>query len=100
MHAIHLSAHTAVPVFFFISAFLLAQDSRSSFRTLLGRKARRIAVPLLFWMFASLAFRVWKEGALTSGMVKSFLLFDISGQFYFVFVLLVFTVAFHFVSDW
>ena len=41
-----------------------------------------------------------KEGALTSGMVKSFLLFDISGQFYFVFVLLVFTVAFHFVSDW
>lgn len=100
MHVIHLFAHTAVPVFFFMSAFLLAGDTSPSFGTFLIRKARRVAVPMAFWMCAALAYRAWREGGLDHALVKSFLYFDIAGQFYFLVVLLFFTVAFYFLLRW
>ncbi len=100
IHVIHLVAHTAVPVFFFISAFLLSRDRSVSFGSFLTRKARRIYVPLIFWMLASLAYEVWQQGGLTAQMLKDFALFNISGQFYFVIVLVIFFVAFYFVREW
>jgi peptidoglycan/LPS O-acetylase OafA/YrhL len=100
IHAIHLFANTAVPVFFFISGFLLPRDRSPSFGAFLVRKARRIYVPLLVWMVASLLYQVWQQDGLTGEMLKDFALFNISGQFYFVIVLLIFTVAFYFVRTW
>jgi peptidoglycan/LPS O-acetylase OafA/YrhL len=100
IHLIHMFGHTAVPVFFFVSAFLLSRDRSPSFGSFLARKARRIYVPLLFWMLASLAYGIWRQGGLTGQMIKDFALFNISGQFYFVIVLVIFFVAFYFVRGW
>ncbi|MEO9255371.1 MAG: acyltransferase [Tepidiformaceae bacterium] len=100
IHLIHIFAHSAVPVFFFISAFLLSRDRSTSFASFFTRKARRIYVPLMFWMLASLAYQVWQQGSLTVQMLKDFALFNISGQFYFVIVLVIFFVAFYFVRHW
>jgi len=101
MHVIHFFAHTAVPVFFFVSAFLLARDRSPSFGNFARRKLLRVCVPLLFWMAAALLYHVWHDGnGLTPGLVNGFLLFDVSGQFYYVLVLLVFYSAFFFVRGW
>lgn len=100
IHLIHIFGHSAVPVFFFISAFLLSRDRSTSFVSFFSRKARRIYVPLLFWMLASLAYQVWQQGSLTAQMLKDFALFNISGQFYFVIVLVIFFAAFYFVRGW
>jgi surface polysaccharide O-acyltransferase-like enzyme len=62
MHVIHLFAHTAVPVFFFISAFLLSRDATPTFGLFVRRKLRRIYVPLGFWAAAAFAYRAWDEG--------------------------------------
>lgn len=96
MHLIHLFGHTAVPVFFFVSAFLLARDSTPDFRQFADRKLRTIVVPLAFWMAASFAYRAWQEGAVTAQLWRSLLFFDISGQFYFMVVLVLFMAGFYF----
>ncbi|MEP7216049.1 MAG: acyltransferase [Anaerolineaceae bacterium] len=96
MHVIHLFAHTAVPVFFFVSAFLLALDSTPTFRQFASRKLRTILVPLAFWMAASFAYHTWQAGGVTAQLWRSLLLFDISGQFYFLVVLVMFMAGFYF----
>jgi len=100
MHIIHLFAQTAVPVFFFISAFLLAGDTSPSFPSFAVRKVRRIVVPLLFWMTAALAYNAWQGGGPTREMLHHYLLFDSSGQFYYLVVLVILMAAFYFVRDW
>jgi len=96
MHVIHLFGHTAVPVFFFVSAFLLALDSTPSFRQFANRKLRTICVPLAFWMLASFAYHAWQDGGVTAQLVRSLALFDVSGQFYFLAVLVLFMAGFYF----
>ncbi|MGD9933592.1 MAG: acyltransferase [Dehalococcoidia bacterium] len=101
MHLVHLFAHTAVPMFLFISGYLLAVDRSRSFKVFVSRKVMRIGVPMLFWMTAALAYRMWDEGGWTGWMHwKDFLLFNISGQFYYLFVLIVFYVGFFPVRHW
>lgn len=96
MHLIHLFGHSAVPVFFFVSAFLLAQDSTPSFREFANRKLRTICVPLGFWMAAAFVYRAWQDGGVTARLWRSLLLFDVSGQFYFLVVLVLFMAGFYF----
>lgn len=101
MHLVHLFAHTAVPMFLFISGYLLAGDRSPSFATFVRRKVLRIGVPMLFWMTAALAYRVWDEGGWAGWPLwKDFLLFNISGQFYYLVVLVVFYVAFFPLRQW
>ena len=100
MHIIHLFAQTAVPVFFFMSAFLFAGDSSPSFARYAVAKVRRVVIPMLFWMTLALFYRVWREGGLTEYLWHHYLLFDIAGQYYYLVVLAILMVAFFFVRDW
>jgi len=100
MHVIHLFAHTAVPVFFFISAFLLARDTTPTFGLFVRNKLRRIYVPLLFWMAAAFVYRLWDEGGASTELWKSAALFNVSGQFYYLVVLTIFYGGFSFLRDW
>lgn len=101
MHVIHFFAHTAVPAFLFISGYLLAGDRSPSFGAFFRRKVMRIAVPMLFWMAAALAYRAWDDGGWTNWPLwKDLLLFNISGQFYYLFVLIVFYAGFFPLRHW
>ena len=99
VHVIHLFAHTAVPVFLFASGFFLARERRVSFPEFLRKKALRIGLPLLTWMLVAFAYKAWDHGGIDSELVRNLALFNISGQFYYLFVLAVFYVAFFFVKD-
>lgn len=83
----HLFAHGAVPVFLFISGFLLARDRSPSFGAFVRRRLQRIAVPAVVWMTLALAYEAWRADGLSSALLRRFVLFDIEGQFYFIFVL-------------
>lgn len=83
----HLFAHGAVPVFLFISGFLLARDRSSSFGGFVASRLRRVAVPGLFWMALALGYEAWNAGGLSAGLWRRFVSFDIEGQFYFLIVL-------------
>ncbi len=93
LHLTLLIANSAVPAFLFMSGFLSARDRSPSFAALIEARLRRVAIPLAFWMIAALLFEVWMAGHLTADLVKSFALFDIAGQFYYVLVLLILTAA-------
>ncbi|MFA7248469.1 MAG: acyltransferase [Dehalococcoidia bacterium] len=102
MRLTQLVANSSVPIFLFMSGFLSARDHSPNFSTLLTARLRRLAIPLLFWMTVALLYQVWRTGALTGDLVQSFLLFDISGQYYYVVVLLFLTAALYplrFVDD-
>lgn len=83
----HLFAHGAVPVFLFISGFLLGRDRSPSFGAFASGRLKRIALPGLVWMVLALGYEVWANGGLTSDLVERFVFFDIEGQFYFLLVL-------------
>jgi len=100
MHVIHLFAHAAVPVFLFVSGFLLAGEPPAPFRQFARRKGVALGVPLIVWMTAALAYRAWDENGLSWPLMRSFLLFDVSGQYYYLFVLAVFLFAGFFVRGW
>lgn len=89
----HIVANSAVPLFLFMSGFLSARDRSADFGTLFEARLRRLAIPLLFWMVAALAFEGWQAGRLTPALVRAFALFDIAGQFYYVIVLFILTAA-------
>ncbi len=89
----HLFAHGAVPVFLFISGFLLGRDRSPSFGAFAWGRLRRIALPGLVWMVLALGYEVWSTGAFTSDLVERFIFFDIEGQFYFLLVLAVLMTA-------
>lgn len=83
----HLFAHGAVPVFLFISGFLLARDRSPSFSAFAAGRLRRIAVPGLSWMTLALAYEAWRADGLSNELLRRFVFFDIEGQFYFLAVL-------------
>jgi len=89
----HLVANSAVPVFLFMSGFLGTRDRSPTFGAFIEGRLRRLAVPLAFWMVMALGFEAWQAGQLTPELIRRFALFDIAGQFYFVFVLLVLSTA-------
>jgi peptidoglycan/LPS O-acetylase OafA/YrhL len=93
LHAIHLFAHGAVPVFLFVSGLLLAKSRPTGAIDFATRKLRRIYIPLIFWMFVALAYRMATEGGLSETLIRSMLAFGISGQYYYLVVLLVLMVA-------
>ncbi|TAK81109.1 MAG: acyltransferase [Dehalococcoidia bacterium] len=83
----HLFAHGAVPVFLFISGFLLARDHSPSFSAFLAGRLRRVALPGVVWMAVALGYEAWWAGGLSAPLWRRFILFDIEGQFYFLIVL-------------
>lgn len=89
----HLFAHSAVPAFLFISGFLLTRDRSPSFWAFVRGRLRRIAIPGITWMLVALAYESWHAGGLSSALLRRFMLFDIEGQFYFLFVLTVLMAA-------
>jgi len=100
MHTIHLFAHAAVPVFLFVSGFLLAGEPPAPFREFAKRKGVALGLPLVVWMTAAFAYRAWDEGGISWRLVRALLLFDISGQYYYLFVLAVFLISGFFVRSW
>lgn len=98
LHAIHLFAHGAVPVFLFVSGLLLAKSRPTGTIDFATRKLRRIYIPLIFWMFVALAYRMATEGGLSMTLVRSMLAFGISGQYYYLVVLLVLMVTFFWIA--
>lgn len=89
----HLVAHGAVPVFLFISGFLLGRDRSPSFSSFVAGRLRRIAVPGLTWMTLALVYEAWRAGGPSGGLLRRFVSFDIEGQFYFLMVLAVLMAA-------
>lgn len=89
----HLFAHSAVPIFLFISGFLLARDRSPSFFAFVVGRIRRIALPGLVWMTLALAYEAWRAGGFSTEILRHFVLFDIEGQFYFLVVLAVLMAA-------
>jgi peptidoglycan/LPS O-acetylase OafA/YrhL len=92
LHVAHLFAHGAVPLFLFISAYFQARGPELGPGQLLRRRAATVWAPVLLWMAASLGYRLYEEGS-SAALWKDFALFNISGQFYFAWLLLVFDVA-------
>lgn len=91
----HLFAHGAVPVFLFISGFLLARDRSPSFAAFAAGRLRRVAAPGLLWMLVALAYESWRAGGVSEALVWRFVRFDIEGQFYFLLVLAILMAAAH-----
>ncbi len=83
----HLFAHGAVPVFLFISGFLLARDRSPSFGAFAAGRLRRVALPGLVWMMLALGYEAWRADGLSAALWRRFVFFDIEGQFYFLIVL-------------
>ena len=100
LHVTHLFANSSVPVFLFISGYLLARDSSRDVLQYAARRARRIVLPMAVCMTAILAWTAWQAGGLDRSMLRSFALFDISGQYYYLAVLLILTVAAYPVRRW
>lgn len=94
IHVIHLFGHSAVPVFFFISAYLLASDRSRDWKDFAARKLRRIVVPLAVAFVATVLFRLWQEGW-TPALGHDLLFFNVAGQYYYLFVLVMFMVAYY-----
>lgn len=94
VHVAHLFAQTAVPVFFFVSAYLLSQDKSPDWRNFVRRKVSRIAVPTVVWMVAALGYEVWQQGGLSGHLLKEFAFFNVAGQYYYLAVLIFFMAAF------
>ncbi|MGE0602105.1 MAG: acyltransferase [Dehalococcoidia bacterium] len=90
IHASHLVANGAVPLFLFISAYLQGAAQKEGMLGYLARRSRRIWIPAAIWMLATFAYRTVNDGA-SLGLIREFALFNISGQFYFVWLLLVFS---------
>lgn len=91
LHFVHLFAHGAVPLFLFIAAYLQGAGPVESPWRHLRHRFSSVWLPVILWMGATLAYRlvttdrqdhVWRDLAL----------FDISGQFYFIWLLLFFGV--------
>lgn len=93
MHVIHLAAHAAVPAFLFMSGYLLGRERRRCFAGFIARKAYRVGLPVALWMTFALAYRAWHEDTPFRDLLAAYAKFDISGQYYYVLVLLVFYVA-------
>lgn len=89
----HLFAHGAVPVFLFISGVLVTRATAPDFPRFAVKRARRVLVPGLTWMTLALGWAAWRGGGLGRDLVASYLLFDVSGQFYYLVVLVTLTVA-------
>jgi len=93
LHVIHLLAHAAVPAFLFMSGFLLARERNRGIAAFAYRKFLRIGLPVAIWMTAALAYRLWREDTRARDLFADFIQFDISGQYYYVLVLIVFYAA-------
>lgn len=89
----HLIAHGAVPLFLFMAAYLQAAAGRETLREHLNRRAYSVWLPVILWMSAALIYRLVDQGP-SSALWRDLLLFNISGQFYFVWLLLFFGVVF------
>lgn len=100
MHLAHLFAQAAVPVFLFISAFLQSRDRSDGFGAFQLNKAGRIYLPALFWMLAAFAFRIYEGGGVTRDLVRGLVEFNIAGQFYYIFVLILFYAAGYPLRHW
>jgi peptidoglycan/LPS O-acetylase OafA/YrhL len=92
LHAVHLVAHGAVPLFLFIAAYLQAAGPRESVLEHLRGRAWAVWLPAALWMIATLAYRLVRDGSSLT-LWRDLALFDISGQFYFIWLLLVFGAA-------
>lgn len=89
----HLFAHGAVPMFLFISGFLVARDHSPGFGVFLGRRARRVLIPGLTWMTLAFVYEAWQRGGIDRALLNAYALFDVSGQFYYLLVLAALTAA-------
>ena len=92
LHLIHLLAHGAVPLFLFIAAYLQGAGPAESPFTWVRGRWRPVWLPALLWMAATLAYRLVRDGS-SGALWRDLALFDISGQFYFIWLLLVFGLA-------
>ncbi|MDO9445508.1 MAG: acyltransferase [Dehalococcoidia bacterium] len=93
MRLSHLFAHGAVPMFLFISGFLVARDHSPGFGVFAGRRARRVLIPGLTWMTLAFAYEAWQRGGIDRALLNAYALFDVSGQFYYLIVLATLTIA-------
>jgi peptidoglycan/LPS O-acetylase OafA/YrhL len=91
LRAAHLVAHGAVPLFLFIAAYLQASGPREGVGAHLRRRWWSTWLPVLVWMGATLAYRIWDQG-IHGTLWRDLALFDIAGQFYFAWLLLFFGV--------
>lgn len=89
MHALHLLAQTAVPIFLFASGYLLVREDSAPDEQFWGHKARKIFGPAVLMMAAIAVFRVIAFDWEWKWAWDAFVRFDVSGQYYYVFVLLV-----------
>lgn len=100
LHVLQLFANSAVPMFLFMSGFLLARDRSPRFALFLRSRLRRLVLPMMFWMLAALLFEAWQQDGISRDLLRAFAAFNISGQFYYLVVLLVLTIACYPARHW
>lgn len=84
--ALYFVGHLAVPIFFAFAGYLFARERRSAGETL-GRKFSAILVPTLIWSAVALVIQGARHGVNTQDAALDVLLFNTSGQYYYVLVL-------------
>ena len=89
MHALHLLAQTAVPVFLFASGLLLAREDSQPMVRFWRRKWEKIFLPAAVMMVLIALFRVWAFDWEWKWVRESLVRFDVSGQYYYIAVLLI-----------
>jgi peptidoglycan/LPS O-acetylase OafA/YrhL len=95
MHLIHLFAHSAVPMFLFISGLLMARERQTAFGQFARKKWLRLGIPFVGWMAVAFVYRAWRTDAWADTTLwKDAALLNVSGQFYYLWVLAVCYVAF------
>ncbi|MSQ42276.1 MAG: hypothetical protein EXR65_04490 [Dehalococcoidia bacterium] len=101
LRLVHLLTHAAVPVYLFMSGFLGVRDRSAHFGAFVVRRLHRLGLPMVVWMAAALLFDAWWPGTATwAERLRAFALFNSSGQFYFLLVLFVLTLASYAVRGW
>lgn len=87
---LYLAANSAVPAFIWVSGFLVGRDTSpaTAFVPSLTHRLRTLYVPLALWSAASFAYRLALDGGIDRNLVRDALLFNTSGQYYFLVVLL------------
>lgn len=89
LHFAHLFAHGAVPLFLFIAAYLQGAGPVESPWRHLRHRFSSVWLPVILWMGATLVYRLLTADH-SDHVWRDLAFFDISGQFYFVWLLLVF----------
>lgn len=100
VNALVLLGHSAVPVDFFLSGYLLGRDRSPSLGNFVRRKARRIGIPVAFGTVLIVLYRLWQAGGIDPTLWRDVALFNVTGPYYYILILVVFMAGAWVIRGW